>query len=47
MSIIQQGPRKRSWRFWLLDEYYSDIPFLPATYFAFASGLANIFASNL
>ena len=71
MSVIQRGPRKRSWRFGVLDECYSGIPFLsatglmrrvtdnacvmgcisrlpprvnnvPATCFAFASGLANI-----
>ena len=46
MSIIQQGPRKRLWRFGVLDECYSGIPFLPATCFAFASGLANILASK-
>ena len=25
MSFVQRGPRKRSWRFGVLDEYYSDI----------------------
>ena len=28
MSIIQRGPRKRSWRFGVLDECYSGIPCL-------------------
>ena len=31
MSISQRGPRKRSWRFGVLDEYYSGIPCFPAT----------------